>query len=315
MEKGDADGLATWNFNGGTLRLTEEQNTLFANFNDGDVNILAGGATIDMDHNAVIHVGLQGEGGYLRKEGYGRLTLRGTNLFTGPVHLLRGTLEIAGTGSINQAELLYINGEFRYNSSVNYDGGEVQFSGTLSGTNWQGGLSGLAVGAIQTISPGNSPGHAVTGSQTWEAFGTYLWEINDADGEAGVNWDLITFTESLTVLSDEVMPFTIQVTSLTLDDAPGVAQGFSAFGDYRWLIAESAGEILFLPGAFAVNTDHFVNPFDGEWSLLRGDEVSGGTSNQLYLAYTGSAVPEPGTLLMVVAGGLLLGLRRRRGHR
>lgn len=315
VEKGDADGLATWNFNGGTLRLTEEQNTLFANFNDGDVNILAGGATIDMDHNAVIHVGLQGEGGYLRKEGYGRLTLRGTNLFTGPVHLLRGTLEIAGTGSINQAELLYINGEFRYNSSVNYDGGEVQFSGTLSGTNWQGGLSGLAVGAIQTISPGNSPGHAVTGSQTWEAFGTYLWEINDADGEAGVNWDLITFTESLTVLSDEVMPFTIQVTSLTLDDAPGVAQGFSAFGDYRWLIAESAGEILFLPGAFAVNTDHFVNPFDGEWSLLRGDEVSGGTSNQLYLAYTGSAVPEPGTLLMVVAGGLLLGLRRRRGHR
>ena len=40
----------------------------------------------------------------------------------------------------------------------------------------------MTIGLGGVISPGNSPGTAITGAQTWEDGGTYLWEINNSAG-------------------------------------------------------------------------------------------------------------------------------------
>ena len=44
----------------------------------------------------------------------------------------------------------------------------------------------MTIGLDGVISPGNSPGTATTGSQTWRDGGSYLWEINDSDGSKGL---------------------------------------------------------------------------------------------------------------------------------
>jgi hypothetical protein len=72
-------------------------------------------------------------------------------------------------------------------------------NGTISGTTnvFYGSLAkGSGVfGSINLsnggkFSPGNSPGAVTTGATTWNASGNYLFEINDAAGIAGTNWDL-----------------------------------------------------------------------------------------------------------------------------
>ena len=48
-------------------------------------------------------------------------------------------------------------------------------------------LSGHAMTIAGVISPGNSPGTAATGAQTWLDGGSYLWEINDSGGTQGAD--------------------------------------------------------------------------------------------------------------------------------
>ena len=48
-------------------------------------------------------------------------------------------------------------------------------------------LSGHAMTIAGVISPGNSPGTAATGAQTWLDGGSYLWEINDSGGSQGAD--------------------------------------------------------------------------------------------------------------------------------
>jgi autotransporter-associated beta strand protein len=246
----------------------------------------------------------------LTKSGAGLQTLTGINSYTGATNITGGTLSIDGTGSINTSSGVSVTAStLRYNSSTNLSAPLTFTSGTIAGTNWNGNLSGLTIGANQRISPGNSPGIATTGAQTWAGTGSYLWEINNATGPAGSGWDLLNGTGTLDITATSGSPFGIAVTSLTLANAAGSAANFSDLTSYNWLIADFASITGFAASAFSPTTTGFTNPFTGTFGVALGDTIPGGDNTQIYLTYT--AVPEPSAVFLAGLGALGL-LRRRR---
>jgi hypothetical protein len=225
-----------------------------------------------------------------------------------------GTLA-SPTGSINSSAVTINGGNFRNNSATNYTGALTFTSGTISGTNWGGSLSNLTIGTGQIISPGNSPGTATLGAQTWAAGGSYEWEINNVSGTAGLDpgWDLINGSAALTITAASGgSEFTIDVMSLTLANAAGVLTGFSDASNYNWMIADFLSISGFDTSDFIIDTTQFAlyNTFTGSFGVALGDSPGiGGDNSQIWLTYT--AIPEPKTALLGVLGVLLL-LRRRR---
>ncbi len=78
----------------------------------------------------------------------------------------------------------------------------------------------MTIGLGGVLSPGNSPGTASTGAQTWNDGGSYLWEINasdDAGGSIGTDpgWDWLDITGALDLSALTAGGFTIDIDSLT----------------------------------------------------------------------------------------------------
>lgn len=249
----------------------------------------------------------------LIKSGTGTWSLtNGSSAYTGTTNVNDGTLVIAGAATINSSSGVNINGgTLRYNASTTLSPTVTFSSGTVAGTNWNGSLGGLTVGTGQTISPGNSPGTAATGSQTWASGGSYLWEVNNATGTAGADpgWDLLTGTGTLDITASLGSEFNLLVTSLTLANAGGTATNFNDATGYTWLIADFDTITGFAANAFNIDTDDFTNPFTGSFGVSLGGGFLPGDDSQIYLTYT--PIPEPGAALLGCLGFLAL-LRRRR---
>ena len=269
----------------------------------------------------------------------GVTTLAGNNTFTGSTAVTAGTLVIS-SGSINTNSSVVVSGgklkydsstgltrsvtvtggaTFAYNSSTDYTGTLALTAGKLGGTNWNGAkLGGLTIGANRTITPGNSVGNATTTTQTWANSGSYVWEISKGNGTAGdVNggWDLLTLSGALTISATSGTPFAINITSLGLDNQPGLATGFNDGSSYNWLIADAGSAITtFSADKFSISTAGFQNAFTGNFSVALGNTgslVGVGDNSQLYLTYT--AVPEPATwALLAFSLTTVMILRRRR---
>lgn len=249
----------------------------------------------------------------ITKTGAGVLVLSGTNTYTGSTLVNEGTLIISGSGSINGTSAVTVNGgTLNYRSSVALSRPLNFVSGTLAGTNYTG--HDVSIGANQKISPGNSTGTLVSGSQIWEGAGTYLWEINDATGTAGANgWDLLNLNGTLTITANSGSQFNLQIVSLASQVA-GQAANFNALLDGAWLIADATSAITtFDASAFNLNLAGFQNAYSGTWSVALGGTGSfGGDSSQIYLTYS-AAIPEPAIPWLLTAG-LLLAFRRRRAR-
>jgi autotransporter-associated beta strand protein len=255
---------------------------------------LAGNHNLTVANSAATKIaGTIGESGgprALLKYGSGTLVLTGANTYTG------GTLIAEGTVKINNST----------GSAFGTGAVTVAAGATLAG-------SGSFTGALQlngTLAPGNSPGTLTAGDTTFAGGGTYQWQLNDAAGSAGTNWDLLAVNGTLTLSATSANPFTLDLTSLTLADATGDAANFNAASDYSFtFLTTTNGVSGFLSDAFAIDTTHFTNPFSGTWSVSLTN-----SGHDLSLHYTASAVPEPSTCAMI-AGLAALGLatlRRRR---
>lgn len=274
----------------------------------------------------------------LTKAGTGRWVLTQVNTYNGTTTVNAGTLvvsagninntsgiSVSGSSSrfiyesstgLNRNVTLASGGSLRYNSSANYSGALTFTNGTLEGTNWNGNLGGLTIGANQVVSPGNSPGTAATTNQTWAGGGTYVWEINNATGTAGSDpgWDLISGTGSLSITATDLSQFTISIVSLTSGNQPGDAVNFNSLSNYQWLIADFSNVITFDPNVFSLNPAGFTNSVQpgSSFSLVRGDASGiGGDSSQLYLLYT---VPEPATWALLAGALTAVLVCRRRRH-
>ncbi|MES2981528.1 MAG: autotransporter-associated beta strand repeat-containing protein [Verrucomicrobiota bacterium] len=248
----------------------------------------------------------------LVKAGTGMWALTQVNTYSGTTSINQGILAVNGTGSINNSAVTINGGNFRYNSSVNYTGTFTHTAGTISGTNWNGSLDNQTIATGEFISPGNSPGTASTGGQTWAAGGTYVWEINNVTGTAGADpgWDLINGTGTLDITASAGTTFIIDITSLTLGNIGGAAVNFDQMLSYAWLIADFASVTGFDATDFTVDASGFTNPYTGIFDVsLGGVGVVPGDASQIYVTYT--AIPEPKAVLLGCLGVLLL-LRRRR---
>ncbi len=255
---------------------------------DGSGNIVLGSAnlTVAQSSSSAFTGGVSGTGG-LTKSGSGTLTLAGTHTYSGATAITGGQLALTGSAPASAFS--------------------VDSSGTLSGT---GTLGGLTVNAGGTVSPGASPGTLSAGNTTFNSGGSLKWEINNATGTAGTNWDLLSISGSLTVASTSGNPFALRLTSLLANNTAGQVINFNSAQNYSYTIATASSGITgFSASAFTLDTSGFANPLNGgSWSLAAN-------GNNLNLNFTPSAIPEPSTYAAILgAVALLLAAHRRKNR-
>jgi hypothetical protein len=173
-------GTSTFNFNGGTLKV---QASGSASYMSGlsRANVRDGGAVFDVSGQSVtvaqplLHSDIPGDNaidGGLTLGGNGRLTLSGSNSYTGPTAVNTGTLAvngIIGSGTVSVAAAAWLQG-----------------TGTIGG----------AVNVQGTLSPGTSPGVITLGSLTLGGSSTSLIEITGTVRGSGYDGVNITGTSS-----------------------------------------------------------------------------------------------------------------------
>lgn len=286
----DLDGARTGEFSGEMFN----RHATFGRveFNVGADDVLTYGGNITPAGTA--------SGAGLKKVGLGTLVLSGANTYNGKTAVTEGTLSLATGYTHGSSSGLYsvVGGTLKIADGVDISG------------------HAMTIGLDGVISPGNSPGTATTGSQTWLVGGSYLWEINDSDGSKGLTgggsngWDWLDITGSLDLSNLTTGGFTIDIDSLTSLDLAGTADGFDTFtrmdgiADYTFIIASaSLGITSFEESDFVLDFSGFSNAPSWDWSI----QLSG---NDLVLeAY---AVPEPSSTALLGLGGLALVFRRRK---
>ena len=274
----------------------------------------------------------------LRKTGDGTLTLRGSaNSIRGSTLLERGQLDLYGSvtastnivvstsGSVSAtsttrtatATLDVKSGGSLLNNSTTtvYSGGNLIVNGTAGSvvleSNGLLGGSG-AVGNVELksgslLTPGNSPGTLTAASSSWAAGSTYEWEINNAAGTAGTNWDLFSVVGALDL---SALSSTAQM-NLVLESLS--IANYSTSSSYTWVIAQ-AGSFIGTGLADGTNVTDLFNinatAFNGGLAAdlpNGGFKVEVGTSEGLRTLNL-MAIPEPstGSLMMFGLSGLVL---------
>jgi autotransporter-associated beta strand protein/T5SS/PEP-CTERM-associated repeat protein len=273
------DGTATFNLAGGTLQLNGSA------FTTSVPATLSNSSTINTNALAATFSGVLSGPGSLTKTGVGTLTLSAANTYSGTTTVSAGTLHLTGSAAASA---------FTVNSGA-----------TLSGTGTIGALT-----LAGTVSPGASPGTISAGNTTFASGGSYTWEINNAIGVSGINYDLLSITGSLSITATSGSPFAINLTSLLGNNTAGPVINFNSTQNYSYTIATTTSGITgFSPSAFTLNTAGFTNALNGgTWSLAQ-------SGNNLNLHFTASAIPEPSTYAAIFgAAALALAAYRRKNR-
>lgn len=244
----------------------------------------------------------------LVKSGTGRLTLSGSNSYTGVTVVNAGALQVASGGSISSS------------SAIVNSGGTLDVEGTAgsvtinSGGRIEGGgsVGALTIASGGVLAPGNSPGTLTASSANWNAGGIYSWDLGSALGNdssfltgQGANWDFLNVSGILDIgAAAGGSEFIINIVDL-LATYNGT---FDAGANYSFAIATAAGGITnFLSSDFSF-TGFLAN--SNKWSV--GVVGNGGSSESLVLSYTGAtAIPEPSTGILFLSSLGILALRRR----
>jgi len=253
--------LGTFDLNSFNQELSGLNSIAGTNGTTGNNNITSTGAST---------LTLSGSGSY----NYGDGTNTNSGVITGAISIIKngsGTQTLgdantySGTTSINQGSLI-INGVQTGTGAVTVaSGATLGGSGTIPG----------AISISGIISPGNSPGIINTGAFTFNANTTYKFEINNATGVAGTNWDKIN---SSGVIDVAASPITIDLTSLSITN-------FDNSSSYTWIIATGSSITGFNPANFIINTTNFLPPLaGGSFSITQ-------TGNDLSIVYASSGVP------------------------
>ena len=321
----------------GGKTLTVNSSNLTLDF-DGNVEIggtnvntttFSGAGSFNVDGN-LTDTGATGERA-LQKTGDGTLTLQGTgNNYRGSTLLDRGSLNLYGnvTASTNitvstdggvspasttrtaTATLDVKSGATLLNNSTTtvYSGGNLIVNGTAGSvvleSNGLLGGSGI-VGAVtlksgSLLTPGNSPGTLTAASSSWASGSTYEWQIDNATGTAGTNWDVFSVTGALDLSAlSSTGQMNLVLESLSIAN-------YSTSTSYTWVIAKAdsftgvGAGVTDLTSLFNINSTAFnggaaANLPNGGFQVVTGTEGSLRTLNLM-------AIPEPSTGSMLGLG-------------
>jgi autotransporter-associated beta strand protein len=175
--------------------------------------------------------------GSLTKSGTGTVTLTGASSYAGATDVAAGTLVVNANNSAATGPLSVASGA------------------TLAGSGTHGGA--VALNAGSTVSPGNSPGTFTAASGTWAGGANYNWQLTNATGSAGTDWDLFSFTGGLDITATSGSPFLVNLWTLsgTGPDVNGSASNFNSNASYAWRMATAGGGVTgFAADKFIVNT-------------------------------------------------------------
>jgi autotransporter-associated beta strand protein len=308
----------------------------------GEATTFAGVGNFNVDGNLTdIGTGLTRT---LRKQGDGTLTLQGSANNRGSTLVERGKLDLYGnvtastnivvstSGTVSAASTtrtatatldVKSGGSLLANSTTTVNsGGNLIVNGTAGAVVMESnGLLGGSgtVGAVtlksgSLLSPGNSPGTLTAASSSWAAGSTYQWQIDDATGSAGTNWDLFSVTGALdlsALSSSGQMNLVLESLSIA---------NFSTTSSYTWVIAQAGSftgtglaDGTDVTSLFNINTSAFnggaaSNLPNGGFQVVTGTEGSLRTLNLM-------AIPEPSTGSMLglgLAGLVVTRLLRRK---
>jgi autotransporter-associated beta strand protein len=235
--------------------------------------LIVGSAGGSGSFSGVLQNGTIGNPLSLTKEGTGTQTLGGVNTYTGATTVNAGTLAVNGS----------ISG-----SATTVNGGTLSGSGTVGAITLAGG----------TIAPGNSPGILNAGNTALNS-GTFAGEINGPI--AGSDYDQLNVTGTVNFGG------TVQLSlSLGFDPADDGSQNFT-------LIANNDVDAITFFDAnsrFAIGANLLD---EGETFFIGAQDfmisyAAGTDANDVVL----TAIPEPGSALLLLGGLAALGVRRRR---
>jgi fibronectin-binding autotransporter adhesin len=242
-----------------------------------------GSLAFDRSDNTAFNGSIQGTGGVI-KAGAGQLALSGTHSYTGTTTVEAGELKLDG--------------------SIAGSAVTVQAGARLSGNAQVGDLT-----VAGDLNPGNSPGLLTAGNTTFMGGGQFVWELQDADGAAGVGYDSLNVNGTLT-LGGGSAPFVVALRSLALDGSAGDVAGFNVALDHRFTLVSTTGGILnYSPASIQLSLAGFSNDLrGGQWTIEQAGK-------SLDLVYTASvtSVPEPEGWALVLAGlGIVAWAQRQR---
>ena len=158
-----------------------------------------------------------------------------------------------------------------------------------------GTIGGVRIDNGGTLTPGLSPGVlTTTGSAVFASGGNYNWQLFNATGTAGTEWDLLAVGGALDISATSADPFRINLWTLsgTGPDVSGSAANFDSSQDYTWTIASTASGITgFSADKFVIRTSAtngtggFANSFGtGTFSVAQ-------SGNNLNLVFTRGVTP------------------------
>jgi hypothetical protein len=163
-----------------------------------------------------------------------------------------------------------------------------------------------------TLAVGNSPGLMTATSAIWNAGSTFHFEIINATGSMGTDWDLFSVTGTLDLTSiSSSNKMNIEVLSAGL-------QNYLASTEYAWVFAKAAslgGNESWISGLDV--TDRFAigsAGFNGGSLPLGGFKVLTGTEGGL-TTLSLKAVPEPSSGVLLLVGMAAWAATRRRRTR
>jgi len=282
----------------------------------------------------------------LVKNGTGNWVLNQTNTYTGATNVSVGTLEVSGTGSINNSSGVSITGgEFRYGSSTGLtrnvtvsSGGTFRYnsttaySGTLTNSGGaragSGNLGTTVLGGTGSIDPGNSPGiltasatdpsagldynfefTAVNTLPTWNnasASGNDVLRLTDATNPFAGNLDL-----------DNMVNIYLNVASLAegqtytggfYTDKNTSFLSFIAGADINYYLLNASSGLVTYNG---IKYDLYTGPLDFTVSTLSQTANFGAGDVNGYVSQF-TVIPEPNVAALIGGLGMLVLLRRRR---
>jgi uncharacterized repeat protein (TIGR01451 family) len=226
------------------------------------------------------HGSLSGSGS-LVKQGSGRLSLRTNNTHTGATTIEDGVLALDFNGAISGSSLITILAGASIETT-----NQAQRTLALAPGQALAGL-GEVVGNVSLTGGTISPGGNTVGSLAMTSFspgtGSMHIDITDANGFAGVDWDVIHVgagTGPVTNLASSTTPIVIDF-RCALPNLPN----FDGLTPTSWAIIRAGSHANFAANTFIVSTDSFIPT-----AKNNGTFTTSLTGGDLYLHYQ-PAVP------------------------